>query len=917
MATTTNSTKTNMQANSHSSSTDEVHSYRLIEMSLILDGILPTEHKFLMIMNREVLLDIIWEDQSNLMLQKLPINLNNPNIASSLIDTPIVLLLRTISKSTKEYDPLLHPDNRAGANIDLLPVVLGEETYSIRVNLISLDTGLRTGCSVEIFFETSNSMENRIPLLVTMINASCLPPPPKDDTCYIAAMDFEGLCEPSTVSFGLAASTYDAERIKWTSIDMLGNICNSDYFCTREDFYTPPNIDVNTEKDKCKCEYWNNCRRLLIDSSKLLDRLKSPFFVEIAGIPKKGKIEAREHYMGYADMEVLQQPGEYSVTVCAKLSFFDESELPEHITTLLNLPSVKSKGIPIRESNSVFDLFGHTSYVTIRFDLFEPLVPKLRNSKLYEILGLISCTDEWELIDDFEEVPVEKDRTIDTKRIRTGCDALAVHSELCGITALNSTLNQTTKGTAANRLQTRIKTMLKEFYPGDCNYLDWQDIIRSQHSASRRAVTASFAPQPPQQQLPSLFAAARARLMCDHRIVNIHTKTMLDAAPNHPRSLLINVLRNLELFEIQTPLKIINSFLQIQKNRYLLWILGALEFDQRSEENDRSFAAFQISVEKQVNSEALCNVLGWAALHVLHHFNGNHQAAFVAAKKMRKFFELPCDWNGFIRRWYIKSGEEECLWNPNLIATKSPFLIASAFFLCLRTYTFSAQLLECYEMGCDKKGSRLEWTLPDQIDKCYLQAASLLLRNHAQDALLHVEECIMNNGPVAKLCQMRAMCLVQMRGWDEECRIAFDTAVKEEAEPSSALLLRAASELLNINFHIALQYAAAAHKMTPCGHSAFIIARIYNKFGEDKLAKRWASAAVRLEMLLSDAWALLAIIAIRENQHDQALALLRTARQAGPINFEIAQEIKNLIALIPSKSTSELLFKNVCLCHYE
>lgn len=893
---------------------------RYVSLSLTLNGIPPApgDWLFLTVFNGQVVLDGKWLDGANLESEALPLNLKEPYFQALIADKPLILLLRMGGgKGAKDPDPLLNADNRAGATVDLFPLLMGEEQIFIDVPLLYITTGLNTGCSVQINALTSEPMEEDIgktPLMITMISAHCLPFA-KDGTVYLGAVGLDRVIEPISVNFGMSVSTPGAEKIVWATASNGGQAGNSSFNVHNEDVFIPEGLSPKGT-DECRNFYWNAMKRVLVDADLLRTRLSSSFLFELAGVPRFGKIDVRGRYMGFIDAAVLLEPGQLGVTTSTKLLFYNESELPEYTGALLDLPPSSAKA-SARETDLIVDEFGHTAYVILRFDLVEPLIPKAKLAMLFETIGLVLPEGPAAPVDELEIEPTPEDPVIDVRRIRKEGGALAVHKELSGLACRGAVpMNQGIKRTAANRLLMRMRSMLKQFPPGECSYVEWQDTVTGQHAASRRAVTTSFAPQPPPLRQSARFAAARCRMAGDNRIADKHITSNLKYASGHPRSLLCKALRCLEdRNDLDAKNYILEGLCAQPRNRFLLWVFGGQEFDKGREASEMAAAAFRIAVKGDY-SDGTANAIGWAALHTLHHYNGNTHAAFVAAKKMRKSYELPREWKKFLQRWIDTSGEEEVFWIPAVIASANPLVIAAAFFLCLRCYKFSERLLHCVEKGCATKGSRFSLKTKLSPDIYYLRAASLVLRRQLDKALEVTTQGIKKFGPCAIMSQMQATCLISIRGWDGECENALLEAEKAGAELCPSLLLRAALSSFTLNPSGALQRAARAHKIAPCAHSALMIGRIYSKMGEEALAERWVAAAVKTEPLLADGWAVLALLAMYERNLDKARTMLRTAKQVGPVSPDIDEEVNKVMEIVQIEVLPESLVKNLCLCDY-
>lgn len=891
---------------------------RFVSLSLLLYGEPPGDWIFLTIFNSSVILEGKWHNGAQFEIEALPFNLKDPDCQALIAEIPLIFLLRmSAGKTAKELDPLQNLDNRAGATIDLLPLILGEEQIFIKVPLVYTNTGLKTECSVQVSALTSEPLEEdigKIPLMITMISAHCLPFA-REGTVYLAAVGLDRVTVPISVNFGMSVSTPAATKIVWASASNGGQAANTSFNVHNEDIFTPEGL-FPEETDECRNFYWNAMNRVLVDPKLLKTRLPFTFLFELAGVPRLGKIDVRGRYMGFIDAAVLLEQGQLGVTTSTKLLSYNESELPEYTCALLELPPSSAK-VSVRESDLIVDEFGHTAYVVLRFDLAEPLVPKVKVAMLFETIGLVPPDGPVAPVDELDVEPQPEDPVIDVRRIRKEGGALAVHKELSGLACRGAVpMNQGIKRTAANRLLMRVRSMLKQFSPGECSYIDWQDTVTGQHAASRRAVTTSFAPQPPPVRPPARYAASRCRMAGDKRIADKHINSNLKYASGHPRSLICKALRCLDQRnDLDAKNYILEGLGAQPRNRFLLWVFGGQEFDKGIEASEMAAAAFRIAVKGDY-SDGTANAIGWAALHTLYHLNNNSHAAFVSAKKMRKSFELPIEWKKFIERWIETSGEEEVFWFPAVVSSTNPLLIAAAFFLCLRCYKFSEVLLLCVEKGCATRGNRfgLQTKLSQDID--YLRAASLVLRRQLDKALDITEKGIKTYGPSAIMSQMHATCLMCIHGWDGECEKALVEAEKAGAELCSSLLLTAALSSFMSNPKSALQRAARAHKQNPCAHSALMIGRIYAKMGEEGLAERWVAAAVKSEPLLADGWAVLALLAMYEQNLDKARTMLRTAKQVGPVSPDIDEEVKRVMEIVQIEVLPESLVKNLCLCDY-
>lgn len=898
-------------------SDDTNESQRSVSLSLKLLGDIstPGEWLLLVIFNGQIVLDGKWQDESILESKALPLNLKETDSQEIVADKPLIFILRlTSGKGAKDLDPLLNPDNKAGATLDLLPLVLGEQEIFTEIQLVSMVTGEAVGCSIEVnALSTGTSECTKVPLLITMISGHCFPVT-KEGTVYLSAIGLNGVVEPLLLDFGMSLSSPIAKKLIWSSASNVGLGAKSAYNIPDKDLYIPSHLIVEGSEN-CRSFYWHSVKRIFIDPILFKTRLSSPFFIEIAGVPKVGKIDVRGHYMGSVDAGVLLEPGVYGVSTCAKLLCYNESEVPEKVGTLLELPPISAKA-SARDLDSVMDEYGHSTYVIIRFDLPEPLVPKAKITTLYETMGF-TPTISLVPTDSLEVEPQPEDPGINVKKIRKEGGALAIHKELSGLACKGSVpMNQGIKRTAANRLLMRVRTMLKQFPPGNCSYIEWQNIVTGQHSSSRRAVTASFAPKIPVVRPSSKAAAARCRIAGDTRIAEEHIKTDFHLKSKEPRILLSKVLRCLEEGNgLSAKMYLLESLNTHTRNRYLLWTYGGQLFDKDPSSVLAASAAFKITVKGDY-SDGTTNAISWAALHSLYHYNNNSYAAFVAAEKMRKSYELIREWSKFYNKWIEASGEEECFWSPRVIASHNPMLIAAAFFLCLRCYKLSERLLLCVEEGCCTKGSPRNLKSSITPDVYYIRASSLLLRRHVDRAMELVDKAVKKFGPSAMLSQLRTSCITLVRDWDGQCEDALNEAERAGSEPCPALLIKAALGGLETQPKAALQRAALAHKIAPSGHSALVISRIYAKLGEETLAERWAAAAVKTEPLLADGWAMLGLLAMYARDLDKARTMLRTARQVGPVNDNMKEEINKLMEILQVKTLPDLLVEKLCFCDY-
>lgn len=897
---------------------DDEFCHVTLSLSLRNDNTLTADYNFFMLFNQQILLEEKWKDNFVIDDIILPFNLKDELHQSLVADTPLTFLLRAHSgKPTKDSDPLVNIDNRAGGNVDLFPLVLGEKNIKINVPLVFIDTGLRSGFVIEVYARSiGESKTHKIPLMLTMISAHCLTNA-KEGTTYISAIGLDGIHDPTAVNFGMSFSNSSASRIVWSAISSAGHAANSAYNVPKEDSFIQNGLSIGTS-DICESVNWNAMRRILVDPLLLHERFAKPFFLDIAGVPKSGKMEVRGRYIAIVDAGVLLQPGQSGVTICAKLFLYSSENLPENFVTILDLPPNSARG-STRENDITTDEKGHDAYVVLRINLMEPLVPKSKLTSLFDLMGFlppigVHMTDDvLQLLKPSEEPPLDK------RRIGREGGALLVHKEFSNLSQKSTLqLNKNIKRTAANRLLMRVRSMLKRFPPGDCSQIDYQDIITSQHSITRRAVLSSFAPptKSPKLRLTAGLAAARSRHAGDTRISIRHIETNLKACPSHPRVLLSKVLRCLEDRDDGKALNYLQEALNVHsRNRYLLWTFGGIQFNKGLEAVGKAAAALKIAVKGDTSDGTTC-AIGFAALHTLYHFHGNDYGAFVASKKMRKAFELPTEWSKCLRRWIDSSGEEETFWTPAALDSQNPLLISAAFFLCLRCFEFSERVLRCVEDGCYTRGARLNIEYQPQPEIYYLRAASLILRHNLDEALEVAEQGVKRFGPSAILSQIRATCLAFCRRWDSVCESALLETDYAGAEPSPALLLRAALGSIKSDLENSLQRVARAHKIAPSAHTALTIGRIYSKMGEEKLAERWAAAAVNFEPLLSDGWAFLAILAMNKSDINKAKALFRTARQAGPLSQDMVAELDRFMKVLNVDDISNVMVKDLCLCDY-
>ncbi|VVC95350.1 uncharacterized protein LOC126965080 [Leptidea sinapis] len=897
---------------------EEVVSPRVITFSIELIGEPPGPGDWwlIVIFHEQIVLDTKWSDKKFLHVDYLQIDLKDLFDQNILTDHPVTFVMRLAGgKVSKDHDPLLHSDNRAGGNVDLLPLILGEEKVAVKVPLVFIANGEPTNCFVIVHARSNGIIENaRSPLIMTMISAHCLPIA-KEGTVYISAIGLNDIHMPKPINFGMSLSSSSASKVVWASISNAGNAARTTVSIPDEDKYIPYDFEPKNYSS-CNSVYWNAMKRVLVDLPLLKDCFRKPLMVEVAGVPRTGKIDVRGRYMAFVDAGVMLEPGQLSITTTAKLFFYSEGDLPEHMSPLLDLPPMSAK-LSARETDLVQDENGHNAYIVIRFDLFEPLVPQVKIAQLYDTIGFSTPDGPSCPIDDLRVDPPPEDSTIDVRKIRKEGGALAVHKELSGLSCKGTLqMNQSIKRTAANRLLYRVRSMLKQFPPQNCSELTWQDIVTSQHLACRRAVTASFAPHPPTPRPTSRVAAARCRGAGDKEVANEHIKKNLIALKRHPRPLLSKALRDLEENnEIEACNHLLEALSYQRRNRYLLWTLGGLLFDKDTKNTQKAAAAFRVAVKGDI-TDGLTNAIGWAALHAFHHHNKNFYAAFVSSKKMREAYELPLDWKKLIERWVETSGEEETYWIPSVINISNPFIVASAFFLCLRCFSFVKRLLKCAEGGCAIRGSRLPLKHKNLVDIMYIKAASFLLTREIDEALEITKVGIKTFGPSAIMSEMKATCLTVARGWDGECEESLLEADRAGSEIPAALLLRAALGGIKTNPEGSLQRAARAHKLAPSAYSALIIGRVYLKLEELRQAERWVSVAVKTEPLLADGWAVLALIAMRERNSDKARTMMRTARQVGLISSDIKEDLKKAMKVQHLEGLPELLVKDLCLCKY-
>lgn len=907
------------KSSSYGESEETYHTFRRVSISVCIEGVAPgpDDWLFLTLFNGRIEIELKWRtgDEPQFLDSILPLDLKEQKDQLLITEKPLIFLLRAVvGKPSKEPDPLLHVDNRAGATVDMFPFLIGQEEIFLKVPLVFMDTGKPTECFVSIYAATSEPLEepvNTIPLVITMVSAHCLPAA-KDGTFYTGAICLDGTHNEGIVKFGLSLSSAKAQKSVWATASGAQQAGNTDLNVPNDDKFVPEDLSTS-DTETCRSYYWNAVNRRRVDPDLLREWFSSPLVFELAGVPKAGKVDVRGRYMCFVDAGALLQPGIHGVTVCARALFYNEIKLPENVGGLLDLPPVSGR-VTARETDLIFDEFQHSTYIVIRFDLWESLVPKVKMASLFETIALKPPDGPAVPIDQLEGQPPPEDLTIDVRKIRKEGGALTVHKELSGLACRGAVpMNQGIKRTAANRLLLRVRSMLKQFPPGNCSYVEWQDTVTGQHAASRRAVSSSFAPQPPPIRTPPRVAAARCRMAGDIRIANEHLKTASKNA-NSPRYLLCKAVRCLEdSHDMEANGYIEHALSEQPRNRFLLWIFGAQNFDKGDEAWEMAKAALRLSVKGDY-SDGTANVIGWAALHTLFQWNEKPYAAFISATKMRKSFELRSEWSKFYDRWIEESGEEETFWTPTAVSSLNPLLIAAAFFLCLRCFKFCELILKCYERGCASTGSRLNIKSKICPDVYYLRAASLILRHRFDDALKVTADAFKRFGPSAILSQMRVTCLSCINGWDGECRIALECSERAGAAPCPSLLLKAALGGMNSNPEAALQRAARAHKVAPCGHSALVIARIYAKMNELGLAERWAAAAVKTEPLLADGWAVLALLAMYDKHLDRARSMLRTAKQTGPMSPDIEDEVNMTMEIVQLEALPEALVKDLCLC---
>ncbi|XP_063378541.1 uncharacterized protein LOC134665496 [Cydia fagiglandana] len=894
---------------------DTISSVELVpRCSVILEGTPPGagQYMFLVLFNEFILIECKW--QADLLeTTLLPINIEQPEIQQLVASQPLICLLRASGgKGPKDPDPLLHGDNRAGGTVDLFPLVLGADKVCVTLPLVSINTGEDTGLSVEVTVNVvTEARLYKSTLLMTLVSAHCLPPA-RDGTVYLGAVALDEVLQTAAVNFGKSLSSRSATKSVWATVSQARYAANTQFNVPCDDVFVPSDLEVQNTPE-CRSVYWNSMQRVLVDPLLLRTRLSSPLFIEMAGIPKVGKQELRGRYMGFIDANVLLEAAQFGVTTSTRLLLYNENGLPT-CGPLLELPPTSAKATSARDADPVLrDEYGHCAYIILRFDLVEPLVPKTKLSFLFNTLGLLPGEGPPTPVNSFPPEAPSEDPSLDARQIRKDCGALAVHTEL-GVLATRGTvrMGQSIKRTAASRLMMRVRMMIRQFPPGDCTTLEWQDTVTSQHAAARRAVTASFQPRPPKPRAPTPFSASRCRLAGDTRLANYYVETF--AADTNPRSLLSKALLCLEARNDAEARNYYLRALTIQvKNKYLLWLFGAQEFDKGPEGNETASAALRIAV-KGDNSDGISNSISWAAVHTQYHYIGDQYAAFVAAKNMRKAFMLPREWKKFYERWAQTTGEEQVFWIPTVVAVTDPFLISAAFFLCLKCYHFTERLLQCVENGCFNRGSHYNYNSKVSVDVYYIRAASLLLRRRYEPALDMTQKAISRFGPSAILLQMQTSCLACINGWDGDCEVSFLKADHAGAEQCPVLLLRAARGTFHTNPSAALQRAARCHKIAAGGHSALLIGRIYDQIGDRYRAERWGTTAVDLEPMLADGWAFLAILAMKERLTDKARAMIRTANQVGPISPDIKEEIDDLIGKLRMQTMPDALVKDLCFC---
>lgn len=903
---------------------EEYETPRKVNITVMLKGENPCTQDLLFFayFDGQTMAEEKWQHELEL---DLPIflNLKDADHKTLIAEKPLLFIVRALagSKAGKDPDPLVHVDNKAGAALDLLPLLIGENEVYVQVRLNSVETGEYYGLKVVVHAESIGALDHiYYPLTITLISAHCLPNV-RDGTFYVAAVGLDITKEPETVNFGLALSHRDAKKTVWAAVSTAGVMANTAYNAPDEDAFVP--YDLNPEElPQCNSVYWNAVKRILItDQAKLRSRLSRPFPVEIAGIPRMGKIDVRARYTAMLDVGVLLEPGQDSLISCGRLKYYSELAFSQDTGPLLELPPSSSKNSARdRDGTTAFvlDERGHSAYVVMQFNLMEPVIPKQKVYNLFETIGFPAPDGPHRRRDSALNMePQPEDPLVDVRKIRLEAGALAVHKELSGMACLGAVpMNQGIKRTAANKLMMRIRTMLKQFAPGECSHLDWQDTVTGQHAAARRAVTSSFAPQPPQLRMTQPHAAARCRMAADSRIADYHISHNLDVSPEHPRALLSKALRCLEeRCDTDALHYVLRGLGSLVRNKYLLWMYGGIQYNKGEETLQRAIAAFRIAC-KGLRSDGTSNAIAFAALHTVLHYANKPYGAFVAAKRMRKSYELQREWPKFLKRWLESSGEEEIYWVPSVLRTDNPLLIAAAFFLCLRCYKLSEQILHCMENGCATRGSRFHLETTISPDVYYLRAVSFLMRRQLEQAKDVIETATKRFGPCAILTQVHATCLKVERGWDTDCENALRNADRFGAEINPALLLQSALDNIKKNPDVALQRAARAHKLAPSAHTALAIGRCYAKMGDYMLAERWFAVSVKVEPLLADGWAMLAVLAMRQRDADKARALLRTARQAGPLSADIKFQVSKLMSIVQIATLSDSMLKNLCLCDY-
>lgn len=903
---------------------EEYETPRKVNITVMLKGQNPSPHDLLFFayFDGQILAEEKWQHELEI---DLPIflNLQDADHKYLIAEKPLLFIVRALagSKGGKDPDPLVHVDNKAGGALDLLPLLIGEDEIYIKVRLNSVVTGEYFGLKVVVHAETIGQLDHiYYPLVVTMISAHCLPYV-RDGTFFVGAIGLDLLKEPAAVNFGLALSHRDAKKTVWAAVSTAGLMANTGYNAPDEDKFVP--YDLNPEDlPQCNSVYWNAVKRILITEQAVFrNRLSRPFPIEIAGIPRMGKIEVRARYTAMVDVGVLLEPGQDSLITSARLKYYSELPFGQDIGPLLVLPPSSSKtSARDRDGTSAFvmDERGHSAYIVVQFNLMEPVIPKQKMYSLFETMRFPAPEGTQRTHDSALYVdPPPEDPLVDARKIRLEEGALAVHKELSGMACRGVVpMNQGIKRTAANKLMMRVRTMLKQFAPGECSYLDWQDTVTGQHAAARRAVTASFAPQPPQSRMAQPYAAARCRMAADTRIADYHISHNLDVSPEHPRALLSKALRCLEQrYDTDAKNYVLKGLGSLVRNKYLLWMYGGIEYDKGEKALERAIAAFRIACKGE-HSDGTTNAIAFAALHTILHYGNNPYGAFVAAKRMRKSYELQREWPKFLKRWLESSGEEEIYWVPSVIRSDNPMLIAAAFFLCLRCYKLSEQILQCMENGCATRGSRFHSETITFPDIYYLRAVSFLMRHQVVQAKDIIAEGIKKLGPCAILAQLHTICLKVERGWDADCENALVNADRFGAEINPTLLLQSALGNLKKNPDVALQRAARAHRLAPSAHTALVIGRCYAKMGDYNLSERWFAVSVKVEPLLADGWAMLAVLAMRQRDADKARAMLRTARQVGPLSNDIKNQVAKMMSIVKIETLSDSMLKNLCLCDY-